>query len=216
MEPMQIKMEAGNFIFYDPVSWVHEGLMVLLQPSIIGLYQAVAFNQITAALEMQPRQTVIMELYGVNERVIDGVRFILEAKNLWPETAWVVFTDIENYSVLHLLASIPQIALVSKRDGMALLLTGIESARAGQGYQSPCIAQTLLRHPCPAPVKGLSGSEWRIMAMMVAGLTPQRIAISTRLAYKTVSSHKRNILNKLCSTRTGFIKMLLTLRKRAI
>ncbi|MCS3409446.1 LuxR C-terminal-related transcriptional regulator [Serratia sp. AKBS12] len=216
MERMKTEMAAGDFIFYDPVSWVHQGLMALLQPSIIGSCQATAFHQITAALEMQPRQTVIMELYGVNERVIDGVRFILEAKSLWSETAWVIFTDIENYSVLHLLASIPQIALVSKRDGMALLLAGIESARAELAYQSPRIAQTLERHPCPAPMKGLSGSEWRIMAMMVTGLTPQHIATSTRLAYKTVSSHKCNIVNKLCSTRTGFIKMLLTLRKRAI
>ncbi|MFI8415578.1 LuxR C-terminal-related transcriptional regulator [Serratia sp. NPDC078593] len=212
---MEKTISAGHFIFYDAIPWINLGLTYFLKPDIIHSQQVSSLNELNEALRCQPQQTVVMELYGTHERLYEGVRYILQAKERWPDTAWVVFTDVENYSILHLLATIPNISLVSKRERLEFILTGITSARYALGYQSPEIKRIIEQHPLPAPVKLFSNTEWQVLALMVSGLTPQRIATTTRRTYKTISSHKLNISHKVCIKQMDFIMMLLAFRKCA-
>jgi two-component system capsular synthesis response regulator RcsB len=212
---MQRKINTGNFLFYDSMPWVRLGLEAYLQPAIIHSNQVGTLHELSAALEQNPNQTVVMELYSSNERLYEGVRFILQAKEFWPKTAWMVFTDVENYSIVHLLAAIPRISLVSKRDELECVLNGITSARYGLGYHSPNIQRIMAVRSLPAPVKGLSSSEWQVLALMISGFSAQNIADNTQRTYKTVSCHKLNILRKLCFNQADFILMLLAFRRRS-
>ncbi|WBF44095.1 LuxR C-terminal-related transcriptional regulator [Serratia rubidaea] len=201
----------GHFILYDPIPWVRIGLEAFLRPWIAQSHAVASLNELKVALAQNPRQTVIMELYGVQERLYDGLRFILHAQECWPGAAWVVLTDVENQSVLHLLSLIPNISLVSKRDNLGFILTGISSANHGLRCHSPEIRR-MLAESSVKPMKALSHSEWKILALMVAGFSTQSIANNIQRSYKTVSSHKQSIKNKLGLNQVSFIRFILSCR----
>ena len=83
---------------------------------------------------------------------------------------------------------------------MHCLSDAIAAAGKFSGYRSPHIRARLV-HSAAA----LSDSEWRVLAMMVAGASPGSIANVTRRSYKTISSHKLNIMRKLGLNQAGFM-----------
>ncbi|MBH1928371.1 response regulator transcription factor [Serratia rubidaea] len=203
-----------HFILYDAMPWVGMGLEAFLRPLSAATQAVVSLSELKAALSQQPRQTVIMELYGAQECLYDGLYFILHEKAFWPSTLWIVLTDIENHSVLRLLSSIPDSVLVSKRDGLAAILDGISAAHHGVHYLSPTIRRCIAGQQESAAFRQLSGSEWHILALMAAGFSAKSIATTTYRSYKTVSTHKLNIMHKLGLNQSGFLHLLLSLRTR--
>ncbi|HDJ2774107.1 TPA: response regulator transcription factor, partial [Serratia rubidaea] len=165
-----------HFILYDAMPWVGMGLEAFLRPLSAATQPVVSLSELKAALSQQPRQTVIMELYGAQECLYDGLYFILHEKAFWPRTPWIVLTDIENHSVLRLLSSIPDSVLVSKRDGLAAILDGISAAHHGVYYLSPTIRRCIAGQRESAAFRQLSDSEWRILALMAAGFSAKSIA----------------------------------------
>lgn len=63
--------------------------------------------------EGKPR-ALIMELYHQREYLYDVLRFVLTAKNVWPEIPLVIFTAVEHPGILALLAADARIAIVAK------------------------------------------------------------------------------------------------------
>ena len=205
---------SRHFILYDAMPWVGMGLGAFLRPLSATTQPVASLSELKAILMQQPRQTVIMELYGAQECLYDGLYFILHEKAFWPNTPWVVLTDIENHSVLRLLASIPDSVLVSKRDGLEAILDAISAAHHAVHYLSPAIRRSIAGQQESGTFKHLSGSEWRILALMAAGFSAKSIATTTYRSYKTVSTHKLNIMHKLGLNQSGFIHLLLSLRTR--
>lgn len=211
---MENNDHSRHFILYDAMPWVGMGLEAFLHPLSAAMQPVASLGELKAALSQQPRQTVIMELYGAQECLYDGLYFILHEKAFWPNTPWVVLTDIENHSVLRLLSSIPDSVLVSKRDGLEAILDGISAAHHGVHYLSPTIRRSIAGQRERAAFRQLSDSEWRILALMAAGFSAKSIATTTYRSYKTVSTHKLNIMHKLGLNQCGFIHLLLSLRTR--
>ncbi|AGB81731.1 response regulator containing a CheY-like receiver domain and an HTH DNA-binding domain [Serratia sp. FGI94] len=203
-----------NFILYDAMPWVGMGLEAFLRPLSTVTQSVASLSELKTVLSQQPRQTVIMELYGAQECLYDGLYFILHEKAFWPNTPWIVLTDIKNHSVLRLLSSSPDSVLVSKCDGLAAILDGISAAHHGVHYLSPTIRRCIAGRQKITAFRQLSDSEWRILALMAAGFSVKSIATATYRSYKTVSTHKLNIMHKLGLNQCGFIHLLLSLRTR--
>ncbi|MBS0975560.1 helix-turn-helix transcriptional regulator [Serratia rubidaea] len=211
---MKNKECGHHFILYDAMPWVGMGLEAFLRPLSAATQPVASLSELKAALSQQPRKTVIMELYGAQECLYDGLYFILHEKAFWPNTPWVVLTDIENYSVLRLLSSIADSVLVSKRDGLDAILDGISAAHHAMHYLSPTIRRGIAGQHGSGAFRHLSGCEWRILALMAAGFSAKSIATATYRSYKTVSTHKLNIMHKLGLNQSGFLHLLLSLRTR--
>ena len=92
-----------------------------------------------------------------------------------------------------------------KGEPLHCLSDAIAAAGKFSGYRSPHIRARLV-HSAAA----LSDSEWRVLAMMVAGASPGSIANVTRRSYKTISSHKLNIMRKLGLNQAGFMRLILS------
>jgi DNA-binding NarL/FixJ family response regulator len=60
----------------------------------------------------------------------------------------------------------------------------------------------------------LSGCEWRVLGLMVAGANAQHAAQVIGRSYKTVCTHKLNIMRKLGLNPVGFMQLLLAFRTR--
>lgn len=166
-------------------------------------------RELEEALKEGKPRVLIMELYHQREYLYDVLRFILTAKNVWPEIPLVIFTAVEHPGILALLATDVRIAIVAKEEPLHCLSDAIAAAGKFSGYRSPHIRARLVHSAAT-----LSGTEWRVLAMMVAGASPRSIANVTRRSYKTISSHKLNIMRKLGLNQAGFMRLILTLRTR--
>jgi len=195
----------GDFIFFDPSPWVRKGLQTLIDPEHTRTCSFQHLKEIEIALGDNEKQTVIMELYSHSENLYDVIQFVLTSRVFWPDAAFVIFTDITHTGILAILAMEPHLSLMSKRDDLDCLSTAIDI----QGYRSPSI-QSLLGQP----IQSLSHSEWRILALMISGADPQRIANVTQRSYKTVSTHKLNIMRKLQLNQADFMRLILVFRTR--
>lgn len=197
----------GDFIFFDPSPWVRKGLQTLIDPAYARACSFQHLKEIAGALNNNQKQTVIMELYGYSENLYDVMQFILTARAFWPGAALVIFTDITHPGIFAILAMEPHLSLVSKRDALDCLPAAITAARGMQGYRSPSIQLQL-----GEPIQPLSYSEWRILALIVSGADPKSIAQVTQLSYKTVSTHKLNIMRKLRLNQADFMRLILVFR----
>lgn len=200
-----------TFVFFEPHPLVRKGLQALIDPLNVQVCSFQYLREIVANLNMniEGKKTVIMELYHHKEKLYDVMQFILVAKRYWPKVSFVIFTDITNPSILSILASEPHLSLVSKRDNLDHLLAAISAAHYSFNYRSPLMQQILQQE-----VRPLSHSEWHILKLMVGGANAQLIARETQRSYKTICTHKLNIMRKLGVNSVGFMLLVLTFRTR--
>jgi DNA-binding NarL/FixJ family response regulator len=198
-----------TFILFEPHPLVNIGLQALIDPNNKKISRVSRLKDIVSSLNDKEQQTVIMELYHHTEDIYQVVRFVLTFGTLWPKASLVVFTDIINPDILSLLAAQKHLSLVAKRDSVNYLLAAISAAHPTASYRSPAMRQLLLEELRP-----LSGCEWRILGLMVAGANAQHAAQVIGRSYKTVCTHKLNIMRKLGLNQVGFMQLLLAFRTR--
>jgi DNA-binding NarL/FixJ family response regulator len=194
-------------LFFEPNPWVRKGLRALIEPKPMCYQFAHSVRGIDTMLKENDKQILIMELYNESENLYDVLRFILTINDFWPKTPLIIFTEVTNASILAMLAAEVHLSLVAKDDPLDCLFAAIVAANTGEEYRSPGIQTALTQ-----PVEPLSRSEWRILAMMITDTNPQRIARVTHRSYKTVSSHKLNIMRKLGLNQAGFMRLILAFR----
>lgn len=205
-----VKADYGDaLLFFEPSYLVRKGMETFLVTRTSDRYFIDTLRELEGALKDEMPRALIMELYHQSEYLYDVLRFVLTAKNVWPEIPLVIFTAVEHPGILALLATDARIAIVAKSDPLHCLNDAIAAAGEFSGYRSPHIRARLV-HTTAA----LSATEWRVLAMMVAGASPRSIANVTRRSYKTISSHKLNIMRKLGLNQAGFMRLILTLRTR--
>lgn len=205
-----VKADYGDaLLFFEPSYLVRKGMETFLVTRTSDRYFIDTLRELEGALKDEMPRALIMELYHQSEYLYDVLRFVLTAKNVWPEIPLVIFTAVEHPGILALLATDARIAIVTKSDPLHCLNDAIAAAGEFSGYRSPHIRARLV-HTTAA----LSDTEWRVLAMMVAGASPRSIANVTRRSYKTISSHKLNIMRKLGLNQAGFMRLILTLRTR--
>lgn len=205
-----VKADYGDaLLFFEPSYLVRKGMETFLVTRTSDRYFIDTLRELEGALKDEMPRALIMELYHQSEYLYDVLRFVLTAKNVWPEIPLVIFTAVEHPGILALLATDARIAIVAKSDPLHCLNDAIAAAGEFSGYRSPHIRARLV-HTTAA----LSDTEWRVLAMMVAGASPRSIANVTRRSYKTISSHKLNIMRKLGLNQAGFMRLILTLRTR--
>ncbi|MGP2693057.1 response regulator transcription factor [Serratia nevei] len=200
---------ADALLFFEPSYLVRRGMEAFLITRTSDRHFIDTLRELEEALKEGKPRVLIMELYHQREYLYDVLRFILTAKNVWPEIPLVIFTAVEHPGILALLAADARIAIVAKEEPLHCLSDAIAAAGKFSGYRSPHIRARLVHSAAT-----LSGTEWRVLAMMVAGASPRSIANVTRRSYKTISSHKLNIMRKLGLNQAGFMRLILTLRTR--
>ncbi|MDH2268884.1 helix-turn-helix transcriptional regulator [Serratia marcescens] len=205
-----VKADFGDaLLFFEPSYLVRRGMEAFLVTQSSDSYFIDTLRELEGVLKEGKPRALIMELYHQREYLYDVLRFVLTAKNIWPEIPLVIFTAVEHPCILALLAADARIAIVAKEEPLHCLSDAIAAAGEFSGYRSPHIRARLV-HSAAA----LSDSEWRVLAMMVAGASARSIANVTRRSYKTISSHKLNIMRKLGLNQAGFMRLILTLRTR--
>lgn len=91
---------------------------------------------------------------------------------------------------------------ISKESASTELIMAIRQVASGRPYISIKVAELLVHSVMPdfrsAPHKRLSKREFEIFTLFVGGDSNAKIADQLHLSVKTISTHKQNILRKMC------------------
>lgn len=90
---------------------------------------------------------------------------------------------------------------LTKESAPSRLIAAIRKVARGGRYVSPAVAERLVeavgREPSKAPHERLSNREFEVFRLIASGRTVGNIAEALNLSVKTVSTHRRHILNKM-------------------
>lgn len=97
-------------------------------------------------------------------------------------------------------------AYVVKKDSMSSIVDAVKTVLSGAMYYSPSVIERLtvdqegsvsLDRPVSTRLALLSERERQILIMLAKGDSVKRVAMSLKLAYKTVDKHKVSLMKKL-------------------
>jgi two-component system, NarL family, invasion response regulator UvrY len=130
-----------------------------------------------------------------------GLDVLSEIKSLKPKLPVLVLSlHSEEQYVVRALKSGAAGYLTKGSPSQELVEAMLEIAM-GNRYVCASVSESLAKSICPEaggqPHKHLSYREFQVMRMMVAGMTPHRIAKELMVGIKTVDTHRTRILQKM-------------------
>jgi len=123
-----------------------------------------------------------------------AVEVSLETKKWSPDTKIIIFTGIDQATLLQELLNTGVSGLVMKSDATSVLKTALNAVSEGKVFISPKIANLL---ETAERKDALSDREKQILMLIVTGKANKEIADILSLSTKTVDNHRSNIMKKL-------------------
>ncbi len=141
---------------------------------------------------------------------LDGVAATREIKQRWPQISVIALTSFKEKEYVEGALKAGAGGYLLKNVSADELVNAVRRAAAGQPSLSPEAAQVLIQKVNEPSTPGLNmtGREKEILALMVEGLSNNRIAERLTINESTVKFHVSNILSKLgVSGRTEAVAM---------
>jgi two-component system response regulator NreC len=203
-------MAKTRILLADDHDVVRSGLRALLRtsPDFAVVGEAVDGEEaVRMARETKP-DVVIMDISMPN---LDGIAATKVIKDTLPDVKVVILTVHEDeeyaYQVLRAGAS----GYVLKNAGKKDIFKAIESAVSGQRFFSPGISNIIVEsfikraneqpkvesQPAPASDQPLTKRELEVLKYIALGQTNRQIADTLFLSFRTVNTHRANIMQKL-------------------
>lgn len=132
----------------------------------------------------------------------DGAELVSHAKSLRPEMSILVMTMHGEEPFVSQALRAGADGYITKENAAEELIHAIRRLASGGRYVCPAVAEQLARG-ISTPEQGelrhtrLSGREYKIFEMLVAGKRGWEIAQELSLSEKTVSTHKAHVLQKM-------------------
>jgi DNA-binding NarL/FixJ family response regulator len=191
---------ALRLLLVDDHTVVREGLKRLLDPQARqwSITEAGTGFQALECLRRQPFDLAIVDLSMPG---MSGMDLIARIKAEFPAVAVLVLTmhGEEQYAMRAFQAGAK--GYVTKDSASTELVSAVRKVAMGGVFVSAHLAERVVQQlngQCAAPrINVLSNRELEILQRIVAGQRPVDIAESLHLSIKTVSTHKRHILEKL-------------------
>lgn len=193
--------EKIRVLIADDHPLVRQGLEIVIseQPDMELVAQAVdGLDAVSRALETQP-DVVLMDLKMPKQDGLAALKQILEAL---PETACIILTSFtDDVQVLDAVAAGAK-GFLNKDSGHQELLGAIRAVSRGDAALHPAAARVLMQsykaalQPA-AESAALTQMELRVLQLLATGASNRELAASLGVSVRTVTTHVRNILDKL-------------------
>jgi NarL family two-component system response regulator LiaR len=180
---------------------VRQGLEVVLgaQDDIELVAQATnGAEAVRLAQETQP-EVIIMDL---QMPVKDGLTAIQEIGQSDADVQILVLTSFPDDDKVFAAIKAGAMGFLLKDSPPEALLDGIRTVYRGESALHPTIARKLvqeIKHPAPLPPTAdpLTPRELDVLRCLAQGMTNREIALELSVSVRTVTTHVRNILDKL-------------------
>jgi two-component system capsular synthesis response regulator RcsB len=161
----------------------------------VGEYlHAEKVRDIPLIMQRNKIDVVISELCGEGESVLDGLRTVGYLCQHWPQIPIIIATTLQDTHLLTQLLALGVNNIYLKQDTLPTLSKGIFNALSGIPDLSPLAATLLENHPLFPP---LTRREMDVLEHLFTGQNVTSTARALNRDIRTISTHKRNAMNKL-------------------
>ena len=199
MKPTQTK--AIRVLIADDHPIVREGLEIVInsQPDMQLVGKAADGDQAVSLVKELKPDVIILDL---KMPVMNGLTAIEEIKKFDHETPVLVLTSFPDDDMVISAIQLGANGVMLKESSPEQLLEAIRGVVQGQSPLHPLVAQKLMlqirQSAAPAPVEhSLTVREMDVLKCMAQGLSNREIALKLSISTRTVTTHVRNILDKL-------------------
>ncbi len=194
---MPVTAQSVKVIVADDHALIREGIRSLLDslPNFHFIAEAGNWIQLERLLEETTADLLVLDLSMPGALDLDRIKMIKEQHpNL---KILVVSMHPEHlYAVRCILAGAD--GYLNKGEGMEVLKHALEVVASGEPFIPPKVQKLLIKaKQAHEPHHTLSNREFEILLQLVNGKSTGEIAEAMHLSVKTVSTHRRRILNKL-------------------
>ncbi len=182
---------------YDDNTARRDSLKALLElsPELHFVGDAADCSQVEADMVATMPDVVLMDINMPNVNGMDG---LIKIKQLHPHIKVLMQTVFDDNE--HVFDSIRNGAsgYILKKDGPTKILQSIQEVYEGGAVMNPGIAQKVLDFFKPKKVENpLTVRETEVLNLLAEGLSYKMVADKLSLSFHTVSTHTKNIYEKL-------------------
>ncbi len=190
---------------------IKKGLQFLLTKDEIRIRGMLNhFQALQLMLDDRYLDVIIMEIYDSKNSSIEGFNFIKKNKKSWENVRLIVLTELNSPILIKTLMNFQPSAIISKRDATSEIMMAFRHAAFDSGtYCSPAVIKMIKSSSHQA----LTCREFQLLILMMRGRSPQEIASELNISYKTVYTHKYNVMKKTGARNLVGLMQLLTENK---
>lgn len=152
---------------------------------------------ISLAMKRHEADLVIMELSGEGESILDGVNTINQYLADWPLAPLVVSTALTDARLLKQLVAMGVNGIYLKQDPLSTLIQCVRQVLDDKYSLSPQAAALIDSGYRRSQPPMLTYREMEVLGCLFRGKTVTATASTLHRDIRTVSTHKRNAMNKL-------------------
>ncbi|MEN5016271.1 response regulator transcription factor [Erwinia sp. Eh17-17] len=141
------------------------------------------------ALGLLSQKSIDVVILDISLPDSDGLQLLKRIKRLYPELPVVIYSAQEERVWPRLAEAAGAAGYVAKRQPLNQLLSAVLAVLGGQRAFPP-------RQPDEMPADPLTAKELQILALLARGQSNLQIADQLNISNKTVSTHKKNIMEK--------------------
>jgi DNA-binding NarL/FixJ family response regulator len=200
VSPLDTNMSPIHLILVDDHAIVREGLARILQ-SEEPSWQVAEAKDAGAALALLRKDSVDVMVVDVAMPGLNGLELIQRAHALHPSLPCLVLSmhDEEQYATRAFRAGAR--GYLTKDKASAELIKAVRKVAAGGTYVTETLAERMVQsftatEARPAHSR-LSDREFEVLRHLASGMRVSDIAESLHISVKTVSTHKKHVLEKL-------------------
>jgi DNA-binding NarL/FixJ family response regulator len=180
---------------------VRQGLEVVIatQPDMLLVAQACdGLEAVAQALATRP-DVVLLDLKMPQQ---DGLAAMRQIREALPETRCIILTSFTDDAQVIEAVAAGAMGFLNKDAHHNELLAAIRAVSRGDGALHPSAARVLMQSfkaaPRPSASKdALTQSELKVLQLLAKGSSNRELAASLGVSVRTVTTHVRNILDKL-------------------
>lgn len=185
-------------IIMEPCAITARGMRKVLEQQCAFTGQIIEVNslaKLSSVMHIYQPRILIMELCGEGESVLDGLKLITLWQYKWPRCRLVICTGMEEPQLLQLLSAAEVRGILLKQEPANALAQSVRTVLSGRkGYSFKVRSILEQAQPC---LKPLTLRELDVLCLLFSGKSVTSVAQVLHRDVRTVSTHKRNVMQKL-------------------
>lgn len=155
-------------------------------------------NRALLSIDETPTDLLITDMYNGDNTQVQVARLLLTTLQLHSHLKIIVYNRFLIHEAHELFQDCPQVSVLSNDVPIKNVYQAITNVLEGERHYYPSISHDQQNTISDARLLSLTYSEKKVLLLLLNGHSQSEIARSLSRNIKTISTHKRNIMRKLC------------------